>query len=242
MRTIDDQMAEIATDGWCVVLKKLPPGFPWIFDDEPKSEYDAGDGRQHEVGRDQWVCEAQDVRPEGRFRHSEFATADTALGAIEKVREKLTKGPPPMPEDITAAAERNQTKGTNAMKTKHTPGPWEVQKEPQIVSGMAFIGIETADKTIHQGEYACPVALAYDIDRTAYPHLGDSEANARLIASAPALLAACKGLMADDYHAAVEQIWDGPGGTTDCAQAHKLIHERNSAARLAIAAAEGETT
>lgn len=64
--------------------------------------------------------------------------------------------------------------------------------------------------------------------------------NRGLRAGIAPLVAALEGILADDYHAAVEQIWDGPGGTTECGNAHQLIHERNQAARAALAKAKGE--
>jgi len=72
-----------------------------------------------------------------------------------------------------------------------TPGPWKIA-DVEVVGGMGFHKIETVDQTIHEGEHPCPVALAYCIDTHVFEHLGDSEANARLIAAAPDLLAACK--------------------------------------------------
>lgn len=64
---------------------------------------------------------------------------------------------------------------------------------------------------------------------------GERMANARLIAAARDLLAACEGLMADDYQRAIEAIWGT--GPAECKWAFDLVHERNSAARAALAKA-----
>lgn len=82
------------------------------------------------------------------------------------------------------------------IKLKHTPGPWAV-------------------------EY-CPVTPCYHIEAGSYPtgtniceineipEIGNSLANARLIAAAPTLLEACKealDVLSDQFHAE-----DGPTG------------------------------
>ena len=65
------------------------------------------------------------------------------------------------------------------METKHTPGPWSVEKD-----GLYLIGASGAGNVAYVGT----------------PFVGDAEANARLIAAAPAMLAALQQIVADyDY-------------------------------------------
>ena len=76
-------MERLANDGWCVVLKKLPPGFPWIIPDDP-SEY-AGPSEAQAIGTGKWCCEATDVRREGPYRHSQWAMHETPAKAVRSV-------------------------------------------------------------------------------------------------------------------------------------------------------------
>jgi len=96
---------------------------------------------------------------------------------------------------------------------KHTQGPWTVSNETDIS------GIE------NDPENGCvgPVDVAHVYLRTVQ---GRTEANARLIAAAPDLLAALQGLL--------RGIFDGP----DDADAATLVAK----ARAAIAKATGGTT
>ena len=98
------------------------------------------------------------------------------------------------------------------MQTKHTPGPWH-------------IGVRTfhAGRDVY-GPKGEPVAVADDAI-TATP---EAEANARLIAAAPDLLAALEALTAC-------ASMSGPAGTT----AYLISNERMQAARAAIAKATG---
>jgi len=95
----------------------------------------------------------------------------------------------------------------------HTLGPWEAIEDHQVLGNQPNSGcgythrIETVDKTIHEGEAACPVAITFDIDHLVFPHLGKSGDNARLIAAAPnllqALLVAVEELQFDLEHGCV---------------------------------------
>lgn len=79
-------------------------------------------------------------------------------------------------------------------KGKHTPGPWKVGRLP--------LRLEVDEN---------PIPLIYTHDggleiaqvRTSAPEPGEREANARLIAAAPDLLAACKAAldMGDEFEA-----------------------------------------
>jgi len=76
--------------------------------------------------------------------------------------------------------------------THHTPGPW---KAPEHPSGeMGFVWQITPERPHHR--HACAVGTVFRWGDL----LAESEANARLIAASPDLLAACK--------AAVEVISD----------------------------------
>lgn len=66
------------------------------------------------------------------------------------------------------------------MNTQHTPGPWNYSGPCEITGRYSIF---------HNGP------LAYCADTTAKP--GDGEANARLIAAAPDLLAAAQCALAD---------------------------------------------
>ena len=95
-------MERIRADGWCVVLKALPDGFPWIIEGS-RSEYDAPFPDQHVIRK--WCCEAQDVswtadRPYPR-RSQSYCHDDPAVAVlmvereIERERERLSEGTRP---------------------------------------------------------------------------------------------------------------------------------------------------
>lgn len=70
---------------------------------------------------------------------------------------------------------------TTKTKAAHTPGPWMLTGEiDRIHSG----------EVICPGKHESPVAVCCDFNR--YEREEEREANARLIAAAPDLLAACK--------------------------------------------------
>ena len=70
------------------------------------------------------------------------------------------------------------------MTGKHTPGPWQVKLTSCFVDGLPVAGVWVE-------------APPYTSIANLIPHVG-VEANARLIAAAPELLAALKALV-DDY-------------------------------------------
>lgn len=67
-------------------------------------------------------------------------------------------------------------------ETKHTPGPWESWPHNRARHPVHSYGISA------EGGLPCDVADVIDFDGSP----GESEANARLIAAAPDLLAACQ--------------------------------------------------
>ena len=82
------QLQQLSDDGWCVVLKRMPPDLGWIIQGA-RSEYDAPCEDQR-IGHGKWLCEVQDVRfADGYWRPSQFAMCDTALEAVERVREEI---------------------------------------------------------------------------------------------------------------------------------------------------------
>jgi hypothetical protein len=77
---------------------------------------------------------------------------------------------------------------------KHTPGPWQLDDESEVhKEGAVIASVKMPD------DFPC---LDEDTDEAAL--LAECEANARLIAAAPELLAACQGLVDGCDR------WDGP--------------------------------
>ena len=98
----------------------------------------------------------------------------------------------------------------NKPKTSHTPGPWEVFE--------SHTGIYILDSA----EQAAVCRLEWCLE---------AEANARLIAAAPDLLAALKGIF--EHCAMIHRAW-GDGSN------HKEADAAIAAGKAAIAKAEGE--
>lgn len=69
------------------------------------------------------------------------------------------------------------------MKTNHTPGPWTVNPYSFIHAGKTLIACPATPEEAQAG--LC-----------AHPESEEAKANARLIAAAPDLLAACKSALA----------------------------------------------
>lgn len=75
------------------------------------------------------------------------------------------------------------------MKTQHTPGPWIAYSDPLSRNPSLTCGINGFHPVAgFHSPQDCQLATVYDV-----------EANARLIASAPDLLAALEELCADKY-------------------------------------------
>jgi hypothetical protein len=103
---------------------------------------------------------------------------------------------------------------TGQPPARPTPGPWEVRLSPALVKTRCIVH-ETRNGTRLLSRHVATVSV--------HGPDAENEANARLLAAAPELLAACKR--------AVEWLDNGPGGTgMDAACAH---------VRAAIAKAEG---
>ena len=95
----------------------------------------------------------------------------------------------------------------------HTPGPWEEDVDYYLGNG---------DR--HHVRITAPVLDGADIAQVWGENVEATEANARLIAAAPELLAACERL----------KVWDESRGEEEGA---RLISEAASMARAAIAKA-----
>ena len=103
--------------------------------------------------------------------------------------------------------------------TKHTEGPWQVRPKQPLSDG--FIDYEVWAEKTH--------ALICVPTGGAYRELSERESNARLIAAAPELLAACKALVS-----VLATHADCSPAPLDC-----VGRDRHLAALDAIAKAEG---
>lgn len=88
------------------------------------------------------------------------------------------------------------------MKTQHTPGPWEFQPTSHTTIGTS--GIFTKNHDIDKHVYICEVKMPYATDlehslkisiERVDEIIAERNANARLIASAPAMLEALEWLL-----------------------------------------------
>lgn len=105
------------------------------------------------------------------------------------------------------------------MTTEHTPGPWTV----------ASNGDDGARVNAFATVAWCPTSAAFGVDGSQVISADEAEANARLIAAAPELLAACEVFIEAERRAEVNGR-EGFG----------LYTEAMSAARAAVAKARGE--
>lgn len=82
-------MDALALDGWCVVLKRLPPGRGWTIEGS-RSEYDAP-SPDTVIGHDLWCCELSDMdlSKGHEWRQSVDGIAVTAVEAIDKAAEQV---------------------------------------------------------------------------------------------------------------------------------------------------------
>lgn len=84
---------------------------------------------------------------------------------------------------------------------KHTPGPWEVDYEETGVRWPTVIAPEEPGYDDGAPEEVCRISISYPIDADSdCPKRIEAEANARLIAAAPELLAACKAIICEGSH------------------------------------------
>lgn len=108
-------------------------------------------------------------------------------------------------------------------ESAHTPGPWFIDRN----HFGRIIGVAPTSGRNHDLDFVCCI----DSDNH-----GDHEKNARLIAAAPELLAACKAVLdaieSTDLNGAV--IWIRPP------YQHKAVHE-SASERLAAVIAKAET-
>ena len=86
------------------------------------------------------------------------------------------------------------------MNTKHTPGPWQVCNEHMVFSALGADSGDGARADDNDGWCIC-ICQGDEVPMTSWGGTnvplgwGPTRANARLIASAPELLAACAGLL-----------------------------------------------
>lgn len=111
--------------------------------------------------------------------------------------------------------------------SKHTPGPWEVTRFGAIKSASPNTQVEYA-RGIGQPQ----IALVFVDDSR--PE-GERDANARVIAAAPDLLAALQALVAADGECWCSVNHDRDAGPLGPCELHGALE----AARAAIAKAEG---
>jgi hypothetical protein len=83
------KMEALALDGWCVVLKRLPPGRGWVIEGA-RSEYDAP-SPDKTIGHDLWCCELSDMDLSmgHEWRQSVDGIAATAVEAVDKATEQV---------------------------------------------------------------------------------------------------------------------------------------------------------
>jgi hypothetical protein len=80
-------MERLRIDQWCVVLKCLPDGFPWLAGGDP-SEY-GGSGEDTPVSFKPWCAEAQDMRRDGHWRRAQFGDGATPEEAMERLASAI---------------------------------------------------------------------------------------------------------------------------------------------------------
>jgi hypothetical protein len=108
-------------------------------------------------------------------------------------------------------------------ETKHTPGSWRVGRTITGSEDIQLWGLTGNGRE----KYDCfVVAPAYTVAEVSGIGKGECRANARLIAAAPDLLAACKGMV--EWFAGMDDITLEDGAS-----------EAIAAARAAIALADG---
>ncbi len=84
--SIEDMMDSLAKDGWCVVLKRLPPKMGWTIEGS-QSEYGAP-CPDREVGKGKWLAECSDmlyIKRGDPYRNSRDVMGTTAHEAMVKL-------------------------------------------------------------------------------------------------------------------------------------------------------------
>ena len=119
--------------------------------------------------------------------------------------------------------------------TKHTPGPWtwgrtEDGHEIRMGNAINAVGIYDSHCVIEYNHSVWP----YDGDEPNKQY-EEAEANARLIAAAPDLLAACKEALIGAKHEACKYTDDDPDWTWHCCDWSEVVEKLEKA----IAKAEG---
>jgi len=129
---------------------------------------------------------------------------------------------------------------TTSDQTQHTPGPWFVDDSSVIAH------VPTGSNRVHGYGYGCgSQGFICDLDDGEYHEYNDKNemrANARLIAAAPDLLAACKAM--DQPHRGGTVRWVHNASITQDIEALRAIalahgHVWNTLMGPAIARAEG---
>ena len=77
------RMDALAADGWCVVIKRLPPGMGWTV--EGIQSEDQAPSEDQTLGPDLWYCKAQDVGGRTPWRRSQWGLGETIEDALQKV-------------------------------------------------------------------------------------------------------------------------------------------------------------
>ena len=83
----------------------------------------------------------------------------------------------------------NKSVPSSVNQSKHTPGPWKTSHE--LNDGFSIV------RQIGEGNNLLPVAIAVFTRNYNTENIEVAKANARLIASAPELLEACKKVLAE---------------------------------------------
>jgi hypothetical protein len=102
-------MEAMRADGWCVVLKCLPPAMPWVIEGA-RSEYDAPSVSKA-IGKGKWACETTDLRwsyqPGKPMRRSEYGMGDEPWDAVQKVWEDIQRANAALSQAATTQKEQH---------------------------------------------------------------------------------------------------------------------------------------
>jgi hypothetical protein len=121
------------------------------------------------------------ARLQGKLSNNALSPVNDALIAAHDVLDEL-RGEPAPEIETTTTTERTKTMTTKTKtETKHTPGPW--YRAAQATHEIQIVTCNDADE---------PNGLIAEVRRVAWCNEDESQANARLIAAAPAMLEALK--------------------------------------------------